>query len=118
MRRIDEQYLRTPFYGSRKLAEVLRVNRKRVQRLMRVMGIEAIYPQRRTTWPAAGQQIYPYLLRNVAITRRDQVWSSDISLHLNRQCVNSQQRKGMELGKHKKSVVSRYTQCEYREPMP
>ena len=79
MRRIDEQYLRTPFYGSRKLAELLGANRKRVQRLMRVMGIEAIYPKRRTTWPAAGHQIYPYLLRNVAVTRRDQVWSSDIT---------------------------------------
>ena len=79
MRAIDEQYLRTPFYGSRKLAVVLSANRKRVQRLMRVMGIEAIYPQRRTTWPAPGHQIYPYLLRNVAITRPDQVWSSDIT---------------------------------------
>jgi putative transposase len=79
MRRIDEQYLRTPFYGSRKLAKLLSVNRKRVQRLMQVMGIEAIYPQRRTTWPAAGEQIYPYLLRDVAVTRRDQVWSSDIT---------------------------------------
>ena len=79
MRRIDEQYLRTPFYGSRKLADVLGVNRKRVQRLMRVMGIEAIYPKRRTTWPGAGHKIYPYLLRNVAVTRPDQVWASDIT---------------------------------------
>jgi putative transposase len=79
MRRIDEQYLRTPFYGSRKLAEVLRVNRKRMQRLMRVMGIEAIYPKRRTTWPGAGHKIYPYLLRNMEITRPDQVWASDIT---------------------------------------
>ena len=79
MRRIDEQYLRTPFYGSRKLAELLGANRKRVQRLMRLMGIEAIYPKRRTTRPAAGHKIYPYLLRNVAITRPDQVWSSDIT---------------------------------------
>jgi putative transposase len=79
MRRIDEQYLRTPFYGSRKLAETLGASRKRVQRLMRVMGIEAIYPKRRTTWPAAGHQVYPYLLRNVAVTRPDQVWSSDIT---------------------------------------
>ena len=79
MRRIDEQYLRTPFYGSRKMAVVLGVNRKRVQRLMRVMGIEAIYPKRRTTWPGAGHKIYPYLLRNVAIARPDQVWSSDIT---------------------------------------
>lgn len=79
MRRIDEQYLKTPFYGSRKMAQVLGFNRKRIQRLMRLMGIEAIYPRRRTTRPAAGHKIYPYLLRNVAITRPDQVWSSDIT---------------------------------------
>ena len=79
MRRIDEQYLRTPFYGSRKLSEVLGVNRKRVQRLMRVMGIEAIYPKRRTTWPGVGHKIHPYLLRNVEVTRPDQVWASDIT---------------------------------------
>jgi putative transposase len=79
MRRIDEQYLRTPFYGSRKLSVVLGVNRKRVQRLMRVMGIEAIYPKQRTTWPGAGHKIYPYLLRNVVVTRPDQVWASDIT---------------------------------------
>ena len=79
MRRIDEQYLRTPFYGSRKLSNVLGVNRKRIQRLMRMMGIEAIYPKRRTTWPGAGHKIYPYLLRNVEITRSDQVWASDIT---------------------------------------
>jgi len=79
MRRIDEQYLRTPFYGSRKMADVLGVNRKRVQGLMRRMGIEAIYPKRRTTWPAAGHQIYPYLLRNVLVTRPNRVWAGDIT---------------------------------------
>ena len=79
MRRIDEQYLATPFYGSRKLAEVLSVNRKRIQRLMRLMGIEAIYPKRRTTWPGAGHKIYPYLLRNVEILRPDHVWGTDIT---------------------------------------
>ena len=79
MRRIDELYTRRPFYGSRRLADELGVNRKRVQRLMRRMGIEAIYPKRRTTWPGAGHQIYPYLLRNVAIERADQVWSMDIT---------------------------------------
>jgi putative transposase len=79
MRRIDEQYMRTPFYGSRKLSVVLGVNRKRVQRLMRVMGIEAIYAKRRTTWPGAGHKIYPYLLRNVEVTRPNQVWASDIT---------------------------------------
>jgi putative transposase len=79
MRRIDEQYLATPFYGSRRLAVVLAANRKRVQRLMRTMGIEAIYPKRRTTWPGVGHKIYPYLLRNVEVLRPDHVWSTDIT---------------------------------------
>jgi len=79
MRQIDKQYLETPFYGSRRMAKQLGVNRKRVQRLMRMMGIEAIYPKRRTTRRAAGHKVYPYLLRNVAITRPDQVWSTDIT---------------------------------------
>ena len=79
MRSIDRQYLATPFLGSRKLAKVLGVNRKRVQRLMRAMGLEAIYPKRRTTRPAKGHKIYPYLLRNLPVTRPDQVWSSDIT---------------------------------------
>jgi putative transposase len=79
MRRIDEQYLRTPFYGSRRMAVVLGVNRKRVQRLIRLMGLEAVYPRRRTTRPAPGHTIYPYLLRELEITRPDQVWASDIT---------------------------------------
>lgn len=79
MRRLDEQYLLTPFYGSRRMALELQVNRKRVARLMRLMGIEAIYPRKRTTWPGAGHKIYPYLLRNVEVTRADQVWSTDIT---------------------------------------
>jgi putative transposase len=79
MHKIDELYLKWPFYGSRKMAEELGVNRKRVQRLMRRMRIEAIYPKRRTTWPAAGHQIYPYLLRNIEISRPDQVWATDIT---------------------------------------
>lgn len=79
MRAIDEQYLRTPFYGSRKMAQTFGVNRKRIQRLMRLMGIEAIYPKRRTTWPGEGHKVYPYLLRNMQIIRPDQVWASDIT---------------------------------------
>jgi putative transposase len=79
MRRIDEVYLRWPFYGSRKIAEELGVNRKRVQRLMRQMGLQAIYPKRRTTWPGAGHKIYPYLLRDIEVTRPDQVWATDIT---------------------------------------
>lgn len=84
MRRIDEQYLRTPFFGSRRMAVWLSregeaVNRKRVQRLMRVMGLEAIYPKPRTTLGGMGHKIYPYLLRNVTVTRPNQVWSADIT---------------------------------------
>lgn len=84
MRRIDEQFLKTPFYGSRRMAVVLRsaeepVNRKRVQTLMRLMGIEALHPKPRTTTPGAGVQIYPYLLRDRKLTEVDQVWSSDIT---------------------------------------
>ncbi len=84
MRCIDEQYLRTPFYGSRRMAAWLRrqgqpVNRKRVQRLMRRMGLEAIYPKPRTTQAGLGHKIYPYLLRNLTVTRPNQVWSADIT---------------------------------------
>jgi putative transposase len=84
MRRIDEQYLKTPFYGSRKMVQWLWeqgqvVNRKRVQRLMRQMGLEAIYPKPRLSARAPEARIYPYLLRNVAIVRPNQVWSTDIT---------------------------------------
>jgi len=79
MKRIDEQYLQTPFYGSRKMARTLGINRKHAQRLMRRMGLEAVGAKRRTTRPVAGHKIYPYLLRNLAITRPDQVWASDIT---------------------------------------
>ena len=84
MRRIDQQYLKTPFFGSRRMATKLStkacpVNRKRVQRLMRTMGIEALYPRRSTSVPAAGHRVYPYLLRGLVIDRANQVWSSDIT---------------------------------------
>ena len=84
MRLIDEQYLQTPYFGSRKMAIWLSqagecVNRKRVQRLMRIMGIEAIYPKPRTTRRNAEHRIFPYLLRDVEIVRPDQAWSSDIT---------------------------------------
>jgi putative transposase len=79
MRQIDELYLQYPFYGSRRMAEELGMNRKRMQRLMRIMGLEAIYPKRRTSQPAAGHKIYPYLLRNLPIERPNQVWSTDIT---------------------------------------
>jgi putative transposase len=84
MRLIDEQYTRTPFYGSRRMTEWLRrrghaVNRKRIRRLMEVMGIEAIYARRNLSAPAPEHRIYPYLLRGVEIERVDQVWSTDIT---------------------------------------
>ena len=84
MRILDEQYLKTPFYGSRKMAIVLGahgqvVNRKRVQRLMRIMGIEGLAPRRSTSKPAVGHRVFPYLLRNVEITHPDHVWSTDIT---------------------------------------
>jgi len=85
MRLIDEQYLRTPFFGSRLMASILTrqlqqsVNRKRVQRLMRQMGIEAIYPKPRTTQRNKDHRVFPYLLRDLEITRKDQVWSTDIT---------------------------------------
>jgi putative transposase len=84
MRKIDEQYLKTPFYGSRRLTAWLvkqgeEVNRKRVRRLVALMGLEAIHPGPRTTLRNPDHKVYPYLLRDVAIERRDQVWSSDIT---------------------------------------
>lgn len=84
MRLLDEQYLKTPFFGSRKMtvwlqAEGYEVNRKRVQRLMRTMGIEGLSPRRSTSQPAAGHRVFPYLLRNVEITHADHVWSTDIT---------------------------------------
>jgi len=79
MRRIDEQYLRKPCYGSRKMAEVMGIDRKRAQRLMRLMGLEAIYPKPRLSQNSKEHRIYPYLLRNVKIVRPNQVWSSDIT---------------------------------------
>jgi putative transposase len=84
MREIDEQYLVTPFYGSRKMTVHLigkkhAVNRKRVQRLMRLMGIAAIYQKPRLSLRNDEHEVYPYLLRDVAIARPNQVWSTDIT---------------------------------------
>jgi putative transposase len=79
MRAIDELYLKHPYYGSRRMAVELHVNRKRVQRFMRMMGLEAVYPKPRTTQRRREHRIYPYLLRNLRIERPDQVWSTDIT---------------------------------------
>ena len=99
MRRIDEQYTRTPFYGARRMRMWLRqqgyeVNRKRVARLMTWMGIEAVYPKRNLSQPAEGHRIYPYLLEGVAIERVNQVWSADITyIPLARGFVRSEERR-------------------------
>ena len=84
MRRIDELHLKWPFYGSRRMTfelneEGRNVNRKRVQRLMRVMRIVALVPRPGTSKPAPGHKIYPYLLRGVAIVEPNHVWASDIT---------------------------------------
>jgi putative transposase len=84
MKLIDQQYLDRPFYGSRRMTAWLRsqgysVNRKRVRRLMEIMGLRAIYRRPRTSQPAPGHQVYPYLLRGVAITQPNQVWTADIT---------------------------------------
>jgi putative transposase len=86
MRLIDEEYTRHPFLGTRKIRNYLRrlklgykISRKRVQRLMRLMGIEAIYPKPNLSRPRAGSQKYPYLLRGLAINRPDMVWCTDIT---------------------------------------
>jgi len=85
MRRIDELFLAHPFLGSRRMARMLsrdggaRVNRKRVQRLMRLMGIEALGPKPSTSKPAPGHKVYPYLLRGLTIERPNHVWAADIT---------------------------------------
>ena len=81
---IDRQYLDRPYYGSRRMSVYLRgqghvVNRKRVQRLMRLMGIEALYWRPNTSKPSQYHKLYPYLLRGRDIDRIDQVWASDIT---------------------------------------
>ena len=84
MRLIDEQYLKTPSWGSRSMRNHLRrlgykVNRKKVQRLMRLMGLEAIYPKPKTSRPHPQHKVYPYLLRNLEIDAPNQVWAADIT---------------------------------------
>lgn len=85
MKLIDEIYTRLPFYGSREITGELerqghQINRKRVQRLMRKMGIEAIYPKPKTSERNLEHRVYPYLLKDFAIERPCQVWSTDITM--------------------------------------
>ena len=84
MKQIDQQYLATPFYGSRRMKVWLHrqghpVNRKRVRRLMRAMGLQATYRRHRTSQPGLGHRVYPYLLGGMDITKPNQVWAADIT---------------------------------------
>jgi putative transposase len=79
MRAIDETHLKLPFYGSRKIADALEVNRKRVQRLMQLMGLEALAPKRNFSRPAPNRVKYPYLLKGLSVTQANQVWATDIT---------------------------------------
>jgi putative transposase len=79
LRKLDQLYLEHPYFGSRRMAVELKVNRKRMQRLMRVAGIEALYPKPNLSRPAPGHEIHPYLLRDVTIERPNHVWSTDIT---------------------------------------
>ena len=84
MRLLDERYTACPFYGSRRMTAWLNrhgeaVNRKRVQRLLRIMGLEAIYPKPKLSASGMGHRVYPYLLRGLTIDRPGQVWSADIT---------------------------------------
>jgi putative transposase len=84
MRLIDEQHMRTPYYGARQMARHLRregyvVGRKRIRRLMQKMGLCVVYQRPRTTVPAADHEVYPYLLRDLVIDRPNQVWCADIT---------------------------------------
>ena len=79
MRRMDELYMQRPYFGARRMGRHLGISRERAGRLMRLMGIEALYPKKKTTRRNAEHKVYPYLLRDIAIDRCDQVWSSDIT---------------------------------------
>lgn len=84
MRLVDEQYLKTPFYGVPRMTQMLRqkgypVNPKRVERLMAQMGLQAVYPKENLSQAAVGHKIYPYLLRGLKVERPNQVWATDIT---------------------------------------
>jgi putative transposase len=106
METIDRLYLAHPENGSRQMVKVLRrrgtlVNRKRVQRLMRLMGIRSLCPQPKTTTPNKAHPVYPYLLRNMVINRPNQVWAADIERHealLNREGVKEPLRQLVAAG--------------------
>jgi len=84
MRQIDEIHTQRPFYGSRRIRDWfedqgISVNRKRIQRLMRLMGIQALYPKKKTSRPGKGHKVYPYLLTGLDINGSNQVWAADIT---------------------------------------
>ena len=84
MRKLDEVHMKYPFYGSRRICDWFedrgeKINRKRIQRLMRLIGIEAIYPKKKTSQPGKGHKIYPYLLKGLKIKGVNEVWATDIT---------------------------------------
>jgi putative transposase len=84
MRLIDEEFMRHPFYGARRMkawlwTQAYEVNRKRVSRLMRLMGLAAIYPKPRLSWNGSDHKVYPYLLNGLTINAPDQAWCTDIT---------------------------------------
>ena len=118
MRRIDELHLELPFYGSRRMTFELNkegrvVNRKRVQRLMRVMGIEALVPRPGTSKPAPGHKIYPYLLRGLAIAEPNHVWAADITLYLIRVAGHSRSTRPGEPEYHLRRFSLRCRLCAW-----
>ena len=106
MRRIDKLFLDYPFYGSRQMArhlwrEGVRVGRHRVRRLMRLMGLQAIYQAPRTSQPHPQHPVYPYLLKGLAIERPNHVWCADIERHeafLNLAVVRDHRRQPVAAG--------------------
>jgi putative transposase len=79
MNKIDELATRRPYFGSRRIADELAINRKKAQRLMRIMGLEAVYPKRNLSLNTKPHPVYPYLLKNMIIERVNQVWGLDIT---------------------------------------
>ena len=111
MRRIDEQYLKTPFYGSRKMTAWLRgqgyvVGRDRVRRLMRLLGLEAVYQKPRTSKPAAGHKVYPYLLQDLGIDRPNHVWCSDVTYSAPRPRLSGAHMTGMQGERRKQDCLA------------
>ena len=116
LRAMDRQYLDTPCYGSRRMKVWLAregrcVSRKRVQRLMRIMGLQAIYRSPRTSLPAPAHRVYPYLLRNAKITRPNQAWAADITYLPMARCLASSIVAGLASTSFNRFTSSAWPRC-------